>query len=291
MSNSRLFTAEDVAKRNEYAEAIHLQRQAEICRRLFPDQNVLIQPIAGGIAIRTLQSFSWKLNRVEGLGMNGQVLLEKDLCHLESTFANLGLYPQIHICPLSNPSVLQVLALCGYTVAGFVNFYVRWLNESPELGIENYGKLNSRVSNFVISKVNTADQIATFIRTSIAGFRDNGRSPELLRVLAQIASLREDTHLYFATVGNEVVGTAALAVMNTPHGDVAHLYLDSTVPEYRGQGVHAALVEARLLDAKRLNLDFASLATAPGSSTARNAEKAGFLLAYTKAVFTKQFTS
>ncbi|GAD99748.1 predicted protein [Paecilomyces variotii No. 5] len=291
MANTDLLTAVHVAERNEYAEAIHLHRQAEICQRLFSDRNVLILPIAGGTAIRTLSSFSWKLNRIAGLGMRRHVLLEKDLRDVQSTFASLDLYPQIHLCPLSDPSALRVLSSCGYTVSAFVNVYVCFLDDSSRVGrIDDYRNRDSGATDVVISKAMT-DQAETFIQASIAGFRDNGRSPELLGVLAQIASLREDTHLYFAKIGDQIVGTAALAVMNTPHGEVAHLYLDSTAAEYRGKGVHRAMIEARLFDAKQLGVGFASLATTPGSGSARNAEKAGFSLAYTKAIFTKQYGS
>ncbi|KAL1855940.1 hypothetical protein Plec18170_003807 [Paecilomyces lecythidis] len=290
MKKQDLLTAIHVAERNEFAEAIHLHRQAEICQKLFPDQNVLIQPIAGGTAIKTLPSFAWKLNRIAGLGMRGLVLLERDLRQVESTFASLGLCPQIHLCPLSDPSALRVLASCGYTVSTFVNVYACFLDDSSHVGrIDDYRKRDFG-AGVVVSKA-TTDQSETFIQASITGFKDNGRSPELLAVLAQIASLREDTHLYFARIGDHIVGTAALAVMNTPHGEVAHFYLDSTATEYRGKGVHRALIEARLFDAKQLGVKFASLATTPGSGSARNAEKAGFSLAYTKAIFTKQFSS
>jgi GNAT superfamily N-acetyltransferase len=283
MSASSLFTVLSTAKRSEYAEVIHLSRQAEVCRRLFPEQDVLIQPVPGGIAIRTLPIFLGKLNRVLGLGMEGKVL-DEDLCNLESIFASIGLCPEIHLCPFADQSALQSLASCRYVVKGFLNTYACSLKDSA---VEIDHRKPKFAAGLVISRAAAGHEAERFIQASIAGFEDGGRSPEILRVLAEIATLRQDTRLYFATVDNEIAGTAALAVLDTPHGSVAHLYSDSTLPKYRGKGIHAALIQARLSDAKQLGLDFVTTITRVGGGSARNAERAGFRLAYTKAIFTQ----
>ena len=75
--------------------------------------------------------------------------------------------------------------------------------------------------------------------------------------------------------------------MQTRMGKTAHLYLDSTLPEYRGRGVHLALIEARLRDVQQLGLHLATTITRVGSGSARNMEGSGVRLAYTTTIFTR----
>jgi GNAT superfamily N-acetyltransferase len=71
--------------------------------------------------------------------------------------------------------------------------------------------------------------------------------------------------------------------IETTKGGVAHFYIDSTMPEYRGRGIQAALLRARLADARKAGFDLASVAPQPGDGSCRSVERAGFSLAYTTA--------
>ena len=71
--------------------------------------------------------------------------------------------------------------------------------------------------------------------------------------------------------------------IETTKGGVAHFYIDSTMPEYRGRGIQAALLRARLADARKAGFDLASVAARPGDGSCRNIERARFSLAYTTA--------
>ena len=71
--------------------------------------------------------------------------------------------------------------------------------------------------------------------------------------------------------------------IETTKGGVAHFYIDSTMPEYRGRGIQAALLRATLADARKAGVDLASFAARPGDGICRNIEPAGFSLAYTTA--------
>jgi GNAT superfamily N-acetyltransferase len=88
-----------------------------------------------------------------------------------------------------------------------------------------------------------------------------------------------------ARVDGKIAGSAGLSLIETPFGGVAHLYIDSTLPEYRGRGVQAALIRARLAAAHRAGYDLASLSARPTNASSRNAEKSGFTLAYTRPTF------
>ncbi|KAJ5308569.1 hypothetical protein PENANT_c044G08030 [Penicillium antarcticum] len=101
------------------------------------------------------------------------------------------------------------------------------------------------------------------------------------------SSATQDLCLYLAKINNRVAGTAALAILETRMGKVAHLYLDCPLSEYRGQGVHLALIRARLQDAQQLGVHLATAITRVGSGSARNVERSDMQLAYTTTVFTK----
>lgn len=132
-----------------------------------------------------------------------------------------------------------------------------------------------------------AHEMEDFIETSIAGFQSNGRSRELLEALARIATRRPDTQLFVAVVNNKIAGSAALASIETSDGSVAHLYLDSTLPNYRGRGVQQALIQARLREARRRGVSLATTITRVGDGSARNAERAGLRIAYTTTILTR----
>ena len=119
------------------------------------------------------------------------------------------------------------------------------------------------------------------------GFKDNGRPALLLETLARIALSRADTTIYLALVEGKIAGSGALAQIETLQGSVAHLYIDSTLPAYRGRGIQRALLQARLSDARRAGIELAHVGVTPGSVSARNIERTGFSLAYAKARFSK----
>ena len=72
-----------------------------------------------------------------------------------------------------------------------------------------------------------------------------------------------------------MAGSGGMALIETKKGGVAHLYIDSTLPEYRGRGVQAALLRARLGDARKAGFDLASVGARPGNGSCRNIERAG----------------
>jgi hypothetical protein len=62
------------------------------------------------------------------------------------------------------------------------------------------------------------------------------------------------------------------------------------MPQYRERRVQAARLRSRLSDARLTGFDLAIVQARPTNVRARNAERAGFSLAYTKPTFSKQFT-
>jgi GNAT superfamily N-acetyltransferase len=281
MVAAMLFTALSTAQRIEKADIVHLTQQAKTCAGLFPDnKNIATQAVGGGVAAFTLPIFGRKLNHVVGFGMNEPVS-RSDLLAVEALYSSLELATEIDLCPYSHSTALQALAEGGYSVNDFVNVYAREITDADLHAGEEY-------EGITISRL-APDKTEEFVRCSAEGFLSGGRPRILLETLALIAAMRPDTRLYIALIDGRIAGSAGLALTETSQGGVAHLYIDSTMPEYRGQGVQAALTRARLSDAKREGFDFAALQARQGNGIARNAERAGFSLAYSKPTFSKSF--
>lgn len=261
-----------MAQRLEEADVVHIIRQIEACTQIFPDYRSFTVPIGHGVAAITLPSFGRKLNRVVGLGMGGPIT-EKDLERIEDFFMKNGVNTEINLCPMADLSVLQVLTSRGYTVESFINSYVRELTDEDLKEIKVKGVDISCVPD---------EKPQEFVSWSVDGYKDGGRTESLLETLARVAVLRADTSLYVATVDGRAVASAGMALIETSKGGVAHLYIDSTLPEFRGRGIQAALLKARLADARKAGYDLASVQARPGNGSCRNIERVGFSLAYTK---------
>jgi ribosomal protein S18 acetylase RimI-like enzyme len=88
-------------------------------------------------------------------------------------------------------------------------------------------------------------------------------------------------HLYLARVDGEPAGAALLVLEE----GLAYLANASTLPEFRRRGVQTALIAARIADARAAGCEEVCSGTAFGSASQRNLERAGFAVAYTKAVW------
>jgi GNAT superfamily N-acetyltransferase len=288
---NRLFNKLDTVHQIEEAHILHLSRQVEIGMQLFPHEKISLHPVAGGgVSALTTPHLGQQMNRTLGLGMKGMVT-EDDLSDIEALHAASNLTPSILLCPYADQSVLQALAMRSYVVDGFLNIYAQSLHEINvgfDPSTESPAEL-SFGSNMLVCRA-PANEVGmgAFIQASVAGFKDDGRSDEVLRSLAETAALRADTNLYLGKIEGHIAGCGAMALMDTKYGRVAHLYIDSTTPKFRGRGVQQALIRARLIDAKRLGYDFATIHARPGIGTGRNAEKEGFGLAFTKPILTKR---
>lgn len=272
-----MLTTIEMAQRLEEADVQHLTRQVEVSSKIFLDQNITSLSVGGGVAAVTLPSFGRKLNHIVGFGMRGPVSSE-ELIAVEELYSSNGINTEIDLCPHADISALSVLASHGYSVNGFINNYVRILTD------EDLREDALPAAEIEISRV-VPERYDEFPGISLEGYRDGGRPELLLKTLGRIAVARADTRLYFATIDGKIAGSAGLALIETSKGGVAHLYIDSTLPEYRGRGVQSALLKARLCDARRAGFDIASSGARPSNVSSRNIERAGFNLAYTKTTF------
>jgi ribosomal protein S18 acetylase RimI-like enzyme len=271
-----VLTSPRVASLLETAEAWHLRVQVETWRALGAgDAHVL--EVGGGVAAFTERLFGRKLNHVTGLGLAGPVD-DDAFARLEAAYAARGLGVEIDLCPHADPGLLPLLARRGYAVNAFSNTYARTLDD-----------VSDAVAPAAIEILQGAAAAELFVEASVEGFsvQAQQRPRELLAALARIAQAREDTSLFVARADGRMAGSAGLSVMDTPLGRVAELYIASTLPAFRGRGVQAALLQARLAAARDADCALAFVGARPANTSARNTERAGFRLAFTKATFAR----
>lgn len=275
-----MLTGPEFALVLEHAEAQHLARQVATYQSLTNHEGVRSLEICGGIAAFTENVFGRKLNHVTGLGMSTTVSAEA-IEQLEAAYTARALDVEIDLCPHADATALAVLSERGYAVNAFSNTYARTLLDEdmetpPPDGIE------------IVADRSVVEDL--FVSHSMAGFEVQAvrRAPVLLEALAKIAVARADTMLFAAKLGGRVAGTAGMSLIESPAGKIAHLYIASTHPSSRGRGVQLALIRSRLAAARKAGCTIASITARPRNVSARNAERAGFGLAYTKATFVKR---
>jgi GNAT superfamily N-acetyltransferase len=113
-------------------------------------------------------------------------------------------------------------------------------------------------------------------------FEETGASgdwaePDGLAFMLIRCTLKPETRLFLAWRNGRPVGGGALEI----HSGVAALMAAETLPAFRSQGIHTALLRARLVAAHKAGCDLAMVHTRPGAASQRNVLRAGFQLVYT----------
>jgi GNAT superfamily N-acetyltransferase len=258
------------------AEGIHLERRVLALQTLYPAEGFATEHVAESVTILAPPKFGSKFNHTHGFGSYGEVTAD-DLRAVEAAYERNCTRPEIDMCDFADISAFNLLS-DHYSITGSLCEYQQSLSD-----FEYPATLGH---NIKISILGLEDH-ETFIRTSNDGFRDNGRPPELLKVLAASAAARSDTILFSASIDGELVGTAGMAMIDTEDKRIIVLYIDSCLPSARGKGVHKALLLERLRIARDRGFDIACATAREGSISAKNMEKVGFKKAYSCDVYTK----
>ena len=119
-----------------------------------------------------------------------------------------------------------------------------------------------------------------WIRTTAQGFDEQETpSQRTLDILTPNFHSPNAT-CFLAWIDGQPAGGGAMYI----HDGVAEFGGESTRPCFRRLGVQRALLQARLAAAVGQGCELVMAMTEPGSGSERNMQRAGFLLAYTKAV-------
>ncbi|KAI4760965.1 hypothetical protein E4T52_04323 [Aureobasidium sp. EXF-3400] len=254
------------------AETIHRERQVLALQ----SQGYTIKNIAGSTTILSPPEFGRKINHTYGFALSGKAAPD-DLRAIEAVYEQHGVRPDFDMCEFADSTGFDLLS-DHYTITGSLCEYQQSLSD-----FQVPATLGSSID---ISILGPKDH-DTFIQASVDGFRSGGRPVELLKALAESAAARSDTILFSASIDGELVGTAAMAMIETPDNKIVVLFIDSCLPSARGKGVQKALLLERLRIARDQGFETACATAREGSISARNMEKIGFRKGYSCKIYTK----
>lgn len=255
-----------LARRLEFAEAKIAFEAASIyaARRAAP---VAETPRLEGVTIAFAGAGS-PLTQVVGLGMAGPVSAAA-LNSIEAFYRSLGAATTIHVCPLADPSLIELLNQRPYRITEFNNVLVRPAEPAAETAEH--------------VRVAEPSEAGLWAATVCRGFFENAPLTDAALEMTRLLFDMPHGVPWLASLDGEVRAGAGLAI----HDGVGTLFADGTPPSFRRSGLQTSLIQARVRYAAAHGCDLVTAATLPGATSQHNYERLGFRVVYTKHLMTR----
>ena len=253
--------------RLERAEANANARFVEARARLFPDSGAEWIEVAGTYAM--YDGPRSPCTQTFGLGMF-QMPTPTDMEAIEAFFQNRKA-PVFHeVSPIADKALLQVLHERGYRPVELSNvMFLPFAGRVPQTAATDE---SMRV---LLVGPENQDQ---WMHTALEGWRELIDFADLFDEMMQVSAAREHGASFLVERDGAPIAAGALEL----HKGIALMAGACTIPQARGQGAQRVLFEARLQYAVEAGCDIAMVVVEPGSASQRNAERQGFLIAYTR---------
>jgi len=265
----------DVIRRFESSGVRGLRRFAEVQRALYPGTFPAILDVGGGVAL--FAGIGSPLTFVGGLGLTAPVS-DDDVAQIEAFYAARGVPTRIDVTPLVDETFAERLTRSGYVLRERLSAWWRPLERADDL--------TAKRSAITVTEATRPEERELWAMVIAAGFEGvesgtetSGESVALGRIFASMGNVR----CFLASIAGTPVGGSGLAV----DGDLATLFGMSTLPPWRGYGVHQALICARLIFAANAGCTTARAEATIDSVSERNITRAGFTRAYEKRSLSK----
>lgn len=200
-----------------------------------------------------------------GLGVFETPVAE-DLAAIERFFEERDAVVMHEVSPMAPAETMELLVSRGYRPVELSSVMHR------PLDVIEHADTKVRV------RIAGQDDGETWARTMAEGWSEYAELSSFMDDLGRVLASSNGNTTFLAELDGQPVGTGALSI----HDGVALFAGASTIPSARKQGAQRALLAARLRYAVEQGCDLAMMAAAPGSSSQRNAERAGFRIAYTR---------
>lgn len=231
--------------------------------------------VAGGVACRDAPG-TW-VNRAEGIGLNGPVE-RSEIERMVAWYDEAGIEPQVKICPYVHETLVSGLGAAGFVVRRFEQLFVRVI----EAG-ERIEPARVMPRELEMRRVDPGDAAACRELSVVInrGFAPPGAEISEANIALTVRCMMRDRADTFAVYHEGVcVGGGGMEGF----GEIGCLYGAVVAEGYRRRGVQQSLLAARLNAAAARGLRFATIGSAPGHDTERNAGRFGFAAAYSKIV-------
>lgn len=265
-----VFGDAELAARLESLAADEMRRFVTTARRLDPAGDAALLEVAGGAA--AFLGAGSPVNQAVGLGLAGPVDADEILA-LESFYTVRKARALAIVSPLADHSLLAALGRRRWTADGFENVLVREYVAGEDLRAPAAGASEVEV-------VEACDDEMRAVWAQLASVAFSAPLPPhpIQLELGRIVAARPGTRLLLALVDGLPAGTGELFIDD----GVAWLSADATLPAFRRRGVQQALQSHRLALGAELGCELAVSEAAPGSTSQRNMERAGFRIVYTR---------
>jgi len=270
------FVDKALARRLESAEEMPQVDCARMLQKLRPEIGAAFEPFCGGHVI--FAGLNSPIGHAAGLGFDA-ALTAADLDRLEAFYRSHGAPAQLDLCPLTDPSVLELVSKRRYALAELNNVLYCPLS-SPMM---------ADVPPDVSIRRGTPEEAALFSQIVSHCFFDKTAPPDgFADMLAPLFALPEGM-TYLASVSEKPVAAAAGRII--PEHRIFALFGAGTLPEFRNRGIQTALLRTRLKAAAQAGCEYAVVITRGGTISERNCLRLGFRIAYSKATVIKHWDS
>lgn len=270
------------------ALAVREKREtASIAARLFPDAGVRCENIAGGVAVYGGTAIG--VASMTGIGLSGPLSAEEHeqvRAFLKSCEA--GRVEASVVPGRTDPGFAVTLDACGMRLLESEQVMVMELSEHDGLRTAEphdarAAAPDARGGRVVAERVPDADRQDWAVLVATAFSDGIPPVPADLR-FARCLTHRSGTELFRAHFDGEVCAAAELWMGE----GVAWLAADATLPAYRRKGAQVVLQRARIEHAAREGCRLAVTEAVPGTSSASNAQRLGFDVAYTRLILGRE---
>jgi len=270
------FVDQAFARRLESAEEIPQVDCARMLQKLRPEIGADFAPICGGHMM--FAGLNSPIGHAAGLGFYGPITAA-DLDCLEAFYRSHQAPAQLDICPLTDPSVLELVSARGYGMLELNNVLYRPIDSQERFEIP---------SGIEIRRSNPGEA-GVFSELLTRSFFDKEKPPaDFADMLAPLFHFPEC--LTFVATANGVPIAAAAGRVISEHRIFA-LFGAGTLPEFRGRGIQTALLRIRMKAAAEAGCELAVVVTHGGTTSERNCNRLGFRIACSKATVIKRWNS
>ncbi len=256
----------ELSRRLERTEGAVNRAFVEARGAVSPEVGATFQEVSGTYAM--FDGASSPLTQTFCLGLFGRPS-PGDLATIETFFSSRNAPCYHEVSPLAGIETYALLFDRGYRPIELTTVLMQRLDEtsafppaSPDINVG----------------ITEAKDEKLWVEASGLGWANGSFVADTIRGIGQVAFKNQATLSFGAVYEGQFIATGSLGIV----GDVALLAGASTVPAYRRKGAQAALLNARLHEAKRRGCTIAMMCADPGSSSQRNAERNGFRVAYTR---------
>ncbi len=263
-----------LARRLEEVEIAQHRAAAGLIAARLPELGAAAFTVAGGVVAYC--GATVPISRAIGLAL-GEPFTDADADTLETFYRSRGCPAVVLLSPFADASIYRLLGERGFRLDELDSILTRSI-EAADAALFPAGEITVERAPM--------REARAWVERSIASFSGSDSAvPDGSAAIYE--SLFPDpaaTYLYARCQG-EIAGTGATYA----HAGTSYFFATSTAPAFRGRGAQTALIAARLALSAEAGCTLAYSRTASGGPSQRNLERAGFRVAYSRAVMKKRF--